>query len=152
MRNVIIVLIIIVMIAGCSKVEITKISDSTYTDGLRFYRPDLYLIVTSDAGTTKTSVIALPNKNEEYVVRPVARIGTVDANATLTDGWNLTQLGAKVDTKVPEMIGALTGTLSAVVTTTEKRTIKETPLQPGLYRINFENGVVSGITKIPLSQ
>src|SRR5208337_968560 len=132
MRKIIIYLAIALMVGGCSTIEINKTSDSTYSGGLRFYRPDLYLLVTQeitpesttkttkdgsttttqtkDGSTTttetksglttktQTSIIALPNKNEEYVIKPVPRLGTVDLNATLKDGWNLTQLGAKIDT------------------------------------------------------
>jgi hypothetical protein len=176
MRRIIIYLAIALMVGGCSRIEINKTSDSTYSGGLRFYRPDLYLLVTQeitpesttktqtkDGSTTttetksgettktQTAIIALPNKNEEYVLKPVPRLGTVDLEATLTDGWNLTKLGAKVDTKIPETITALTGTLSAAAAAAVKgvRGVSVTkPLEPGLYRIEFENGQVSGIKKI----
>ncbi len=160
MRRIFIYLAIALMVGGCSTVEINKINDSTYSGGLRFYRPDLYLLVTEDTtkdkdGTTKTTqttkIIPLPNKNEEYVIKPVPRLGTVDASATLTDGWNLSVLGAKVDTKIPETITALTGTLSAVASLAKgmKAEAKPKPLEPGLYRIDFNNnGQVSGITKV----
>ena len=35
-----------VIFSGCATVEITRITNATYKDGLRFYRPDLYLLVT----------------------------------------------------------------------------------------------------------
>lgn len=106
--------VLIFLMAGCSTVEITRVSDSAYSDGLRFYRPASYLLVTKDKeGNLQTFVISLPNKNEEYVIKPKVRLGTAEVNVTLEGGWNLTQLGTRLDTKIPETITALTGTLQA---------------------------------------
>ena len=147
----IIILMLAVAMVGCSAVKITKVSDSTYSDGLRFYRPDPYLLVTLDKEkNVQTSIISLPNKNEEYVIKPKVRLGTVEVSATLEGGWNLTQLGTKVDTKIPETITALTGILQAAGGIAALRT--SLPLEPGLYRIEFDKttGGVSGIKKITL--
>ncbi len=145
------ILMLAVTMVSCSAVEITKVSDSTYSDGVRFYRPEPYLLVTKDKdGNLQTSIISLPNKNEEYVIKPKVRLGTVEVSATLEGGWNLTQLGTKADTKIPEMITALTGTLQAAGGIAALRT--SLPLEPGLYRIEFDKttGEVSGVKKITL--
>jgi hypothetical protein len=142
-----------IVIAGCSTVKITKVFDSTYSDGLRFYRPELYLLVTMDKdGNLQTSVIALPNKSEEYVIRPNVRFGAVEVNVTLESGWNLTQLGNKIDAKIPETISALTGTLQAAGGIAALRT--SLPFEPGLYQIEFDkkSGIVSGIRSVPLKE
>jgi hypothetical protein len=62
---------------------------------------------------------------------------------TLEGGWNLTQLGTKVDTKVPEMITALTEPLPKEKAGVARETV--------LYRIIFDptTGVVSGLQEIP---
>ena len=139
-----------VTIVGCSTVEITKLSDSAYSSGLRFYRPEPYLLVTQDNnGNSQTSMISLPNKNEEYVIKPKVRLGTVNVSATLEGGWNLTQLGTTVDTKVPETITAIAGTITAMgaVIAMKKSSL---PLEPGLYRIEFDKqtGGVSALKRI----
>jgi len=140
-----------VLVSGCATVEVTKVTDATYKDGLRFYRPDPYLLVTADKdGNLQTSVIFLPNKAEEYVLRSHSGVGVAEVSATLEGGWNLTQLGTKVDTKVPETITALTGTLQAAGGIAALRT--SLPLKPGLYRIKFDptTGAVSGVQTVPM--
>jgi hypothetical protein len=120
---------------------------------LRFYRPELYLLVTMDKdGNLQTSVISLPNKSEEYVIRPNVRFGSVEVNVTLESGWNLTQLGNKIDAKIPETITALTGTLHAAGGIAALRT--SLPFEPGLYQIEFDkkSGIVSGIRSVPLKE
>lgn len=124
-----------VLFSGCATVEITKITDSTYRDGLRFYRPEPYLLVTKDGqDKLQTSLIYLPNKKQEYALRTTVGIGTVDMSATLKDGWNLTDIGAKIDSKVPETIEAITGALKAAA-----GRFQQTSLDPGLYRIDFDD-------------
>lgn len=135
--------------SACATVEIKKITETTYTDGLRFYRPDLYLFVTKDKdGNLQTSVIPLPNKNEEYVLRTTAGIGAVEMSAKLEGGWNLTDVGSKIDSKVPETITALTGVVQAAGGLAALRT--SLPLEPGLYRIDFAGGKVDSLKKINL--
>jgi len=52
--------------SACAKIEIKKTSDLTYTDGLRFFRSEPYLLVTVDKeGNAQTSIIALPNKKQD---------------------------------------------------------------------------------------
>lgn len=123
--------------SACANVEIIGVTDSTYKDGLRFYRPEPYLLVTKDKDEKlQTSVIYLPNKTQEYALRTVLGIGAIEMNATLTDGWNLTVIGAKIDSKVPETITALAGALTAAGGVgVARRTLT---LDPGLYRIDFD--------------
>jgi hypothetical protein len=67
-------------------------------------------------------------------------------NVTLNDGWNLTEIGATVDSQVPETItafGALATGLAALV---------PGGLQPGLYEIVYDKDKkISGIRKIDLT-
>jgi hypothetical protein len=147
-----VLLLYCVMFSGCASVEIIKITDSTYKDGLRFYRPEPYLLVTKDdLGKLQTSLIYLPNKSQEYALRTTLGIGAVDMAATLKDGWNLTDIGAKIDSKVPETITAITGALQAAGGLPAFRT--SLTLEPGLYRIDFDKptGFVSGLSPVPLS-
>jgi hypothetical protein len=139
---------LLVVVAGCSTVEV-KPFDGTYKDGLRFYRPEPYLLVTKDKdGNLQSAIVYLPNKKDEYVVRAVPRLGTVDMKVALEGGWNLTSLGATIDTKIPETITALSGLAQAAAGLRGRSVIDE----PGLYRIEFDSstGRVSSITKVPI--
>jgi hypothetical protein len=133
------------LFSACATVTITKVDDSTYMDGLRFYRPELFLLVTEDENGNflKASVISLPDKTQEYVLRNTVGIGAVEASATLDGGWNLTALGASVDSKVPDMITALSGILPSPGTRLSTGSLKL-----GLYRIVFDRGKVSQLKKI----
>ena len=138
----------LVAVIGCSTVEVRPL-DGTYKDGLRFYRPEPYLLVTrDDDGKIQSTIVYLPNKKEEYVVRAVPRLGTVDMKAALEGGWNLTSLGATIDTKIHETITALTG-LAQATAGLKGRSVTD---QPGLYKIEFDpaTGSVSNIKRVTI--
>jgi hypothetical protein len=71
-------------------------------------------------------------------------------SATLEGGWNLTEIGSKIDSKVPETIQALTAALQAVGGIASLRT--SLTLEEGFWRIDFDKstGFVSGLKKVPL--
>ncbi len=149
-------LLVCAALNGCATIEISKVTpNQSNVDGLRFYRPDLYLLVTADAADPsgkglQTSVISLPNKNEEYILRHKSGIGSTELSATLEGGWNLTQLGTTVDTKVPETITGVAGVLGTVGGLAALRT--SLALEPGLYLIEFDatSGQVKGLREINL--
>ena len=133
--------IVIFLMAGCARVEITKILDEkSYKEGLRFYRPHPYLWVTKDPeGALQSTIIWLPNKKEEYVIKVKGGIGTVDLKCTLENGWNLTEFGETRDSKTPEMITALTGFIDGIKSGAllEELKKKEEEFKAGLYRFKF---------------
>jgi nitrogen fixation protein len=158
MKNRFYLLSLIFLMAGCAGVEVTEItSKNPYKEGVRFYRPWPYLLVTKDEdGKFQTKNIYLPKMNEEYVINVKSGMGTVEASFTLTDGWQLTQLGDKRDSKIPETIGAITGAATGLKTVLETTKApgpakaKSLP-SPGLYRYEFDNnGLVTGL--IPVLQ
>ena len=126
--------IVIFLMAGCAHVEITKITDEkSYKEGLRFYRPHPYLWVTKDdEGALQSTIIWLPNKKEEYVIKVKGGIGTVNMTGTLENGWNLTEFGETRDSKTPDMITALTGFFPTTAT------LDKATLKPGLYKFIFD--------------
>lgn len=140
----------IFLISGCAGVEITKITpEDPYEEGLRFYRPYPYLWVTKDKdGNLQGSIIYLPNRSEEYIIKIKSGMGSVDANFTLENGWNLTGLNETRDSKTPEMIAALTGSLKDLKRILEKA--KKEELHPGLYMFIFDDktGLISDIKPV----
>ena len=137
-KNYLIIGMVFLMIS-CARVDITEISsDHPYRHGIRFYRPHPYLWVTKDKdGSLKGTIYWLPNKNEEYVIKVISGIGTVDTKFTLENGWNLTQFGETRDSKTPEMIEALSGSFKEV--TEVLKLVKKEELHPGLYLFIFDD-------------
>ena len=63
MRKTIGLLLIAVGAIACAKIEVKKTSDALYDGGVRFYRSQLYLLVTSDgSGKAQTVVVSLPTR------------------------------------------------------------------------------------------
>ena len=138
-KKIYLIMMVIFLIIGCARVEVKKISsDHPTMSGIRFYRPHPYLWVTKDKdGSLKGTIYWLPNKNEEYVVTVKSGIGTVDTKFTLENGWNLTQFGETRDSKTPEMIEALSGSLKDI--TEIFKIVKKEELHPGLYMFLFDD-------------
>ena len=81
--------VLIFLMVSCASVEITRITpENPYKEGIRFYRPYPYLLVTKDkeGKNLESKIIYLPNKNEEYAIKVKSGIGTVDTKFTLEDG------------------------------------------------------------------
>ena len=136
------IMLLLVAASGCARVEVRPVKDG-YTDGIRFYRPDLYLLVTEDGDKkTKGQIVALPDKTQEYFVRTTAGFGSVEANVTLTDGWNLTGLDSKADSKVSELITAAAALAPVFIASKTPGEPQKKALSPGLYRIEVQQGVL----------
>jgi hypothetical protein len=152
-KTVLISMLCAVLFSACATVKITEITpNAPYKDGLRFYRPELFLLVTEDkdGNFLNASVISLPDRTQEYVLRSTIGIGAVEMSATLEGGWNLTALGANIDSKVPETINAITA--AAQATRAASLQPSPLPLKLGLYQIIFTAGKVSSLKKIELSR
>ena len=146
MKHLILCLSILLIFSGCSKVTIEKY-DGSDTEGLRFYRPSPYLLITQTKDGASTSIIWLPDKKEEYIVKHRPGFGSSQFSVTLNEGWNLTEIGSTMDSKIPETItafGALATGFAARISPDE--------LQPGLYEITYNetNGNISGLRRIEL--
>ncbi len=109
--------LLIFLMVSCASVEITRITpENPYKEGIRFYRPYPYLLVTKDkeGKNLESKIIYLPNNNDEYSIKVKSGIGAVDTKFTLEDGWRLTQFGETRDSKTVEMVNALTGSLKGI--------------------------------------
>jgi hypothetical protein len=117
-------------------------------DGIRYYRPKPYLLVTQGAaeqpkGLCAVEIRYLPDYSQQYVIVPHYWIGSVALKPTLTDGWNLTGLDSAVDTKIPETLGAIAGLgklfLPSGVARMEDGGRPEEGIGPGLYPIEHHS-------------
>lgn len=143
--------VLIFLMVSCASVEITRITpENPYKEGIRFYRPYPYLLVTKDkeGKNLESKIIYLPNKNEEYAIKVKSGIGTVDTKFTLEDGWRLTQFGETRDSKTVEMVNALTGSLKELKGVFEM--VRKEELHPGLYMFVFDDktGLISDLKPV----
>lgn len=155
-RRFVFLTVAVFLLAGCAQVEIAQITkENPYKGGLRFYRPHPYLLVTKDKdGNLHSTIIWLPDKNEEYVLKVKSGIGSVNTQVTLTDGWNLTGLNETRDSKIPEMVTAITGALKVPTELIPKVAVTPQEPTPGLYRLDFgeTSGFVKGLKPVPFGQ
>jgi hypothetical protein len=144
----ILLLSLICLLSACAGVHVSRLeSDADYRGGVRFYRPEPYILVTADSDTDKLkgTIVWLPNMKKEYVVTWTTGLGTVSPGITLQDGWNLTGLAATADSKTAEIMTAISGVLSSV-RTKGIRAIDG----PGIYRLVFNpaSGELAGIKRV----
>lgn len=157
MKRLFIICVSLCMLGACAGVTVTKITDATYEEGVRFYRSWPYLWVkgeaTTQAGTTTnkdtSEIIWLPKYDEEYVVRSKGIIGSSEYNVALLNGWQLSTMGMKRDTQIPQTIGAITGLLTGVagVVAKDKKEYKKIGRPPGLYPFQIDkiSGLIIGV-------
>lgn len=148
-------LVLVLTLSSCARVVVKKAELGD--EGLRFYRPHPYLLVTAtkDAANIERLEITplwLPNTSEEYVVRMSPGFGSAAMTPTLTDGWNLISLTATADSKVSETITALASLVTArgSLKPKEGQAIAKT-IAPGIWKLEFDKeGTVSGIKQVLL--
>lgn len=136
---------------GCASIQIKPVSyQDGNTQGLRFYQPQPYLLISLDQ--TKgcaAQVIYLPDFSRGYAVTTSAGLGSVSFKPTLQNGWMLAGFDSKVQSETAQNLSALTGALAEaakfgnrqmLATETgregEKQAGKEA-MGPGLYRFNY---------------
>jgi hypothetical protein len=137
------------LLLGCASVSIKPVG-TDYTEGLRFYRPSPYLLVTTNKdGAKSTSVVWLPDRSQEYYVKQNKGWGVSNLSVKLESGWNLIELGHVADSKGPETLNAL-GSLAANVGGLAGL-VASLPLDAGLYEVLFDgNGKVSGLRLVTI--
>ena len=164
MSKTLIALAIAFALTSCAKMEVLRVANNNdETKGVRFYRPWPYLLISpvldkegALLNTTIATIIWLPNLAEQYQILPDAGIGSVDISPTLTDGWNLTALNSKIDSKASENIGAIADLLSSIgevksptaAVTDGGENVKKLPV--GLYRLKLDTktGFICGIETV----
>lgn len=113
-------------LAGCASVSVKRVT-SYDQEGIRYWRPAPYIALSKVTGKDGKSVscqgtiIMLPDKREEYAITMNSGLwGNASAKPALTDGWNLTSLDGKVETKTDTGINSLNSFLTSVASLGEK--------------------------------
>ena len=152
MKKPALVLPCLLVLTACAGVAVERIhSESDYRGGVRFYRPQPYLLVTDAKGAIETSIVYLPKTSEEYVLRVRAGVNNVDARATFDQGWNLTSLGDARTGGTADILTAAGGLARSAAAFKGALAAGE-ELAPGLYAIEFDpaTGVASGLRRVTL--
>ena len=129
----------IMLVAGCARLSVVRIAErgDTGTEGIRYYRPHPYLMVSEAKGGEglEYKIIYLPDMSQEYAIQVRAGFGVVDFKPTLENGWNLIAVDAKVDSKTKEVMEAAAGLIEkgAKLASTGGR-VPMQPVEPGIYR------------------
>ena len=123
---------------GCTPRVRVIANPKPHQKGIRYYRPKPYLLVTSgqnavvtnqaDKTVTKTTVPDkkyvniqlqyLPDFEEEYALDVRTGFGTADVGIKLEDGWNLTEINQKLDSKTNENIKAVSDLIGSIAKST----------------------------------
>lgn len=146
-------LVSLCLCAACGSVAVTRLSrDADYREGIRFYRPQPYLLVSAKGADRAAQVVWLPKKDEEYVLRVRSGMGAVDAKFALQDGWNLIEFGESRTPETADLIGAAAGVAKVAEAVAAGPRGEE--LAPGLYAIEFDaaTGLVRALRRIDLAR
>jgi hypothetical protein len=159
-------------LSGCAGYKVlpaeTDATKAAAQEGLRFYRPQPYLIVSASADDTAPAggkapanpveaaltyqIIYLPDYTKGYVLQRKGGLGTVDASAKLTSGWMLTELGIKTDSQLPQTIEAISKLIPTLIPAPTKATKGGGgPTLAdiiGLYKIQFDAVGVPTLVKV----
>ena len=128
----------ILLLTGCAGVSVYRVrTESDYRGGVRFYRPQPYLMVTQAKDALQTAIVYLPKTDEEYAFQTHSGLGDVDMKATLEQGWNLTEIGESRKSATADILTALGG-IAKTADAAPGLLAQGELLSPGLYAIEFD--------------
>ncbi len=143
----------LLLLTGCAGVTVYRVdSESAYKGGVRFYRPQPYLLVTQLKDSLQTAIVYLPKVNEEYAFQTHSGMGDMEMKAALEQGWNLTELGETRRSGSADLLTALGGIAKTAVAA-EGLLQQGELLSPGLYAIEFDpkTGLAARLHRVELA-
>ena len=139
------------IISSCAGVRVTRVSpDNQDEEGIRYYRPQPYLLITrTKDDSIKTTILWLPKMNEQYCISVKSGFGSVKTNFKLENGWNLTEFGQENEIKTGDIVSSISGLLGNILTTKGELKLD---VEPGLYAFVFneKTGVLERLEKIEI--
>lgn len=111
-------LIVATLLVGCAGVDFYSDASLTKKTGIPIYGAKPYVLVTRTKSKDKpveVSIQYLTDYSQVIYANPRSGFGSADLKLTLSNG-QLTQFGQVTDTKVPELIEAVSGLLTARAT------------------------------------
>jgi hypothetical protein len=149
---------------GCAHVDTFPVDkdkvENEGLEGIRFYHPEPYVLVSpvivdgKASGKYTYKIVYLPNYNRAYRMTMSPGFGSATMNPTLSGGWNLTGLNATADSKIAETITAIAGLIPTLplggpATAGAGVVVDPDLLKPVLFRFDYTDGKISGLTRIP---
>jgi hypothetical protein len=143
------VLISTLLFANCSGVKIYSDAGLQHPAAIQFHYAKPFLLVEHNAnkdGTTKTSIIYLPDQTETYYAKMVSGLGNSDLKIAFENG-SIASLGISSDNKILLSTGSLSSLISDLAKTpnaltTEKKNETTVP-EIELYQIIVIDGKTS---------
>ena len=110
-----------IVFLGCTPRVIVRQSPTPDDEGVRYYRPKPYLLIsalhkdtTASPDFVSITLDYLPDFSEEYSINVRPGLGIADVNVSLEDGWNLVSINQKLDSQTDETIKATGELLKSV--------------------------------------
>jgi len=123
MRSLLLGVCFIFLMTGCTPRTIVRQNPGPRDRGIRYYRPKPYLLVQptpvkEDAEVrqdryVQISLDYLPDFSEEYSINVRTGLGSNDTTITLEDGWKLTSINQKLDSKFDKNVSAIADLIKA---------------------------------------
>ena len=147
---------------GCAPRVRVKSNPGPHDQGIRYYRPKPYLLISNIAdgvlnenGKPGRAVLDeryvdiqlqyLPDFEEEYAIDVRTGFGVADVAITLEDGWNLTSINQKLDSQTDENLKAAADLMGSVASAAgappqvPQMPGRKCPLRPGVFAKTAEN-------------
>lgn len=148
------ILIPLLFSCACAGVSVYRVkAEGDYRGGVRFYRPQPYLMVTQGRDGLVTSIVYLPKTNEEYAVKVHSGLGDVDSTLTFDQGWNLASIGESRKSGTADILSAVGGLGKVALSAVQGILPPNEMLAPGLYALEFDpaTGMAVRLRKVELT-
>ncbi len=138
-----------ILLTSCAGVKIYSDAQLLHTTAIQFHYAKPFLLVEHNAtkeGTTKTSIIYLPDQTETYYAKMVNGLGNSDLKIAFENG-SIASLGTSSDNKILLSTGSLSSLISDLVKTPntnvheKKNYVSEQEFE--LYEIIVRDGITS---------
>ena len=140
-----VVILIIGMTVGCApRVKIVK-NPSDCDEGVRYYRPKPYLLITPSEKVDQSVQIALqylPDFSQEYAVNVRPGLGIASVKLELKDGWNLTSINQELDSQSDEIVEAAADLVGSIGSVTKQTVTDEVVVPASNVPLGFYEAVI----------
>ncbi len=113
-KNLLMISCIYILLMGCAGVKIYSDANLQHPTAVQFHYAKPFLLVERNAtkdGTTKTTIVYLPDQSETYYAKMVSGLGNSDLKIAFENG-SIASLGTSSDNKILLSTGSLSSLIS----------------------------------------